>query len=322
MCKLVVASPLVIHLLHRPLVDLSRQLVVALPFAILSLHHPLVLSLRQLVVALPLLVLSLHHPLVLSSRRLVVASPLDTPPSRRLVISSYCPLVISSRQLVVALFFVATRCPTLSSSHHVGWLLRCLFLRCPLVLPLCQPFLPHNFLAVVHCRRHIECCQMLLPPSNATVTAAIERNFYYPPLPQLLSIATVKHQCPPTVATRHRWCQSLSLPRLPFRSPSPLQSNAAAAIECPPHHHLFLCLTCLSVVHCRCGRMLLPQLNAPPTTAIERRLHHPPPSPPPSPSPPSPPPPPPALLISSPSSIDEERGSSTTTTSVPTAAPL
>ena len=35
---------------------------------------------------------------------------------------------------------------------------------------------------------------MLLPPSNTTATAAIECHVYRPPLPQLLSIATVKRQ--------------------------------------------------------------------------------------------------------------------------------
>jgi hypothetical protein len=58
--------------------------------------------------------------------------------------------------------------------------------------------LPHNPLAVVRRRRHKERCQTLLPPSNPTVTTVIECNLYYPPLPQLLSIATVKRQCPPS----------------------------------------------------------------------------------------------------------------------------
>jgi len=42
---------------------------------------------------------------------------------------------------------------------------------------------------------------MLLPPSNTTVTAAIERRLYRPPLPQLLSIAIVKCQHPPSSIT-------------------------------------------------------------------------------------------------------------------------
>ena len=132
-CQLVVASPLVVLSLRRPLVILSRQLVVASPLAVLSLRRPLVVLSRQLVVALPLLVvalpltvLSLRHPLVNSSRQLVVVSPLlvlslrPAPPSRPLValagccVASRCaalssprclvvpPLVVASRQLVVA----------------------------------------------------------------------------------------------------------------------------------------------------------------------------------------------------------------------------
>jgi hypothetical protein len=42
---------------------------------------------------------------------------------------------------------------------------------------------------------------MLLPPSNTTATAAIERRLNPPPLPQLPSIATVKLQCPPLSIT-------------------------------------------------------------------------------------------------------------------------
>jgi hypothetical protein len=42
---------------------------------------------------------------------------------------------------------------------------------------------------------------MLLPPSNTTATAAIERRLYHPPLPQLPSIATVKRQRPPSSIT-------------------------------------------------------------------------------------------------------------------------
>jgi hypothetical protein len=47
----------------------------------------------------------------------------------------------------------------------------------------------------------IERRRMLLPPSNTTATAAIERRLNPPPLPQLPSIATVKLQCPPLSIT-------------------------------------------------------------------------------------------------------------------------
>jgi hypothetical protein len=88
-CQLVVASPLVVPSLRRPLIFLSRQLVVTLPLTILSLRHPLINSSRQLVVHR----LSLssrcapRRPLVLSSCRLVVALPLNAPPSRHLIVS-------------------------------------------------------------------------------------------------------------------------------------------------------------------------------------------------------------------------------------------
>ena len=89
LCQLVVASPLVVLSLCRPLIILSRQLVVASPLAVLSLRCPLVILSRQLVVALSLAILSLRHPLVNSLRQLVVASPL-------LVLSLPCrPLVLS-----------------------------------------------------------------------------------------------------------------------------------------------------------------------------------------------------------------------------------
>ncbi len=71
----------------------------------LSLHHPLVLLSCR-----PLVVLSLRRPLIVSSHRLVVASPLIAPPSRRLLSP---PLLLSC----------------------AGWLLRCLLLRRPLVVP-------------------------------------------------------------------------------------------------------------------------------------------------------------------------------------------
>jgi hypothetical protein len=47
----------------------------------------------------------------------------------------------------------------------------------------------------------IEHRRTLLPPSNTTATAAIERSLYRPPLPQLPSIAAVKLQHPPSFIT-------------------------------------------------------------------------------------------------------------------------
>jgi hypothetical protein len=74
-------------------------------------------------------------PLVLLSRRLVVASPLDAPPSRRLVVSA-CRLLLSRRASWLSCHHLlsSSHCTALSSSHRAGWLLRCLSLRCPLVL--------------------------------------------------------------------------------------------------------------------------------------------------------------------------------------------
>ena len=176
--------------LQRPLVVLSRQLVFALPLAVLSLHHPLVNSSRQLVVASPLLVLSLRpappsHPLIapagccVTSRRAALSS------SHRLAVP---PLVVSSHQLVVApssLVVISLHRPLVLSSC---WL--------AVALPVLAP--PSHPLVVVHRRRH----RTLLPPSNTTATAAIERRLYRPPLSQLPSIlATVKSQRPPSSIT-------------------------------------------------------------------------------------------------------------------------
>jgi hypothetical protein len=49
----------------------------------------------------------------------------------------------------------------------------------------------------------IEHRRTLLPPSNATATPAIECRLYFPPLPQVPSIATVKVKCqrPPSSIT-------------------------------------------------------------------------------------------------------------------------
>ena len=79
-----------------PLVLSSRHLL-ASPLIVLSLHRPLIVSLRRLVVVAsplgtppsrPLVVLSLRRPLAVSSRSLVVASPL--------VVLSSCPLLVLS----------------------------------------------------------------------------------------------------------------------------------------------------------------------------------------------------------------------------------
>ena len=109
--RLVVASPLVVLSLHRPLLVSSCQMVAALPLVvplsrslivphsrplyIISLHRPLVVSSRQLVVGRlslrrPLVVLSLHCSLIIL-RRLVVLMPLVAPPFRPLVA---CRLVV------------------------------------------------------------------------------------------------------------------------------------------------------------------------------------------------------------------------------------
>jgi len=52
----------------------------------------------------------------------------------------------------------------------------------------------------------------LLPPSNTTATAAIERRLYRPPLPQLPSIATAKRQSPPSSITAVKRWRPLSPP--------------------------------------------------------------------------------------------------------------
>jgi hypothetical protein len=205
--------------LHHSLVHMSRQLVVALPLAIISFQHPLIVLLCQLVVTSPLVVLLLRpvppsRPLIalagccdpsqcaalLSSCCLVVL------PSCRLVAPACCHIIISHHPLVVtpsrplivlAGCCIASPCTTHSSSHRAGWLLHSLSLHHPLVLSSSRPSLPHHSLAVV-C---VKCPQMLLPPSNATTTAAIEGYLYCPLLPQLPSIATIKCQHPPLSIT-------------------------------------------------------------------------------------------------------------------------
>jgi hypothetical protein len=175
--------------------------LLSLPLAVLLLHHPLVLSLRWLVVTSPLLVLSLCRPLVLLLLRLFVASPLDVLPSCYLFVSSCCPLVVLTCQLVVAssLIVLLLRCPLVLSSRRLVIVL-------PLLAPpSCPLIVPAIFALPLPCRSPLPTSSNAverLPPLNATTTAAIERRLYCPPLPQLLSIATVKCQHPPlSIAT-------------------------------------------------------------------------------------------------------------------------
>jgi len=213
-CQLVVASPLAVHSLCRPLVVWSRQLVVASPLTILSLRCPLDVLSCQLVAALPLAILLLRLPLVNLLHQLVVASPLlylllrPALPSRPLVAPAGCcvacrraalsssrclvvpPLVVSSRQLVVmpsSLVVFSLHCPLLLSSC---WLV--------VALPVLAP--PSCPLVVVQ-RDAIGRRQTLLLPSNTTATVTIECRLYHPPLPQLPSITTVKHQHAPSSIT-------------------------------------------------------------------------------------------------------------------------
>jgi hypothetical protein len=222
---------------RRPLVVSLCQLVVASPLAVLSLSHPSVILLHCHPLIAPLscshvtpagcCIASCHHLVPTSSHRLVVPACCH--------IASRCPLVapcttLSSshrtgwllrplsmrRPLVILLPCCAallsscstsllshhhlsssSRCDALSSSHRAGWLLHSLSLHHPLVLSSSRPSLPHHSLAVV-C---VKCPQMLLPPSNATTTAAIEGYLYCPLLPQLPSIATIKCQHPPLSIT-------------------------------------------------------------------------------------------------------------------------
>ena len=64
-----------------------------------------------------------------------VVSPIDAPHSRRLVVSS-CRLSLSRCASWLSRHHLSSSscCTALSSSHHAGWLLRCLSLCRPLVL--------------------------------------------------------------------------------------------------------------------------------------------------------------------------------------------
>ena len=190
-CQLVIASPLVILSLRRPLVVLSsRRLAVASPLAVLPLCHPLVLLSRQLVVTSPLLVISLHHPLVLtragwslhrlsSSSRCAPKPPTRPPlvaPAGRCV-ASRCAALSSSHRLIAMPSHVSLR-PLVVASSLIVLLLRrppgplivsadcCVASswRHPLILSLRRLSSPRHQLAVVHRRCH----QTPLPPNANT----------------------------------------------------------------------------------------------------------------------------------------------------------
>ena len=182
-CLQGVASPLVILLLHHPLVVLFFVLVHCLLLS--SLCTTLLSSRRASLLSHFLSSPSCCPspcPLVLSLCRLVVALPLDASPSCCLVVSS-CRLSLSccASWMLHHHLSLSSRCTALSSSHCAGWLLRCLSLRHPLVLP---------FNAVERCCRH------RTPPPPPSLKAI--RNVQ---LPQLLSIATVKSKRPPSSIT-------------------------------------------------------------------------------------------------------------------------
>ena len=148
-----------------------------------------------------------RHPLVVSpscrlvvslSRCLVVSSScrLVVLPSRRLVISLCRPLVVLSRQLVVASSLIVAHCAALSSSHHAGWLLRCLTLCTSRPLIVRQP----SFASPSPCRspsptpsKTVECYRHHQTPPPPPPLNAISY-FHCPLLPQQSSITTVKHQ--------------------------------------------------------------------------------------------------------------------------------
>ena len=163
---------LVVVLLCRPLVLLSRQLVVESP-VITPPSRPLITTPSRLL-ASPLIILSMHHPLIVSLQRLVVvALPLVAPPSCPLVVLHSRPLVVLSLRnplavssLVPSGCCVTSRRSVVSSSCHP--------LTAPLsrVLPLVAP--PSRPLVALPSRPLIArqlvvvwLHQMLLPPLNA-----------------------------------------------------------------------------------------------------------------------------------------------------------
>ena len=162
---------------HRFLLFLSSSLIVIVPpsHRLVASAKCHIVSCRPLVAppSCPLVMpvccciasscpLSLRCPLVLVSlvapAGCCVASQRATLSlSRCLVVSSSCRDALSSSHHASWLLHhlsSSSRCAALLSFHCAGWLLRCLFLRRPLVLWLCRPFLPRHHLAVVHCQLH------------------------------------------------------------------------------------------------------------------------------------------------------------------------
>jgi hypothetical protein len=102
---------LLVVLLFRHLVLLSRQLVVESPVITLP-SRPLITTPSRLL-ASPLIILSMHHPLIVSLQRLVViALPLIAPPSRPLVTLHSRPLVVLSLRNPLAVSFWGVGDPT------------------------------------------------------------------------------------------------------------------------------------------------------------------------------------------------------------------
>ena len=154
----------------------------------------------------------------------------------------------------------SSHCPALSLSCRASWLLHCLLpsSRCAALSSSCRAsWLSHCLSLSSRCATFLSThCRALLPPSNTTTTAAIERHLYLPLLPQLPSIATVKCQSPPSSMTAVK-------PDVRRCHPPPLMSSSPFP---SPHR--------------RHRQTLPPPLNTSPSATIERRLHCPPPPPP------------------------------------------
>ncbi len=211
--------------LRLPLIILSCQLVVAMPFTVLLLHHPLVNSLRQLVVALPLLFLSLRpappsHPLVAQAGCCIASQrPVLCLSCCLIVLSCHLSLSCRASWLLHHYLSLSSYCTSLSSSHCAGWLLRCLSLRCPLVL---------SSQSTADTIKH---CQMLLPPSNTTNAVSIIHLCHScHPLPSPPS-NTNAHFCPlpPSNADTRRRHPSQS-PLLPWQCLSVVPT--AVVVQC------------------------------------------------------------------------------------------
>ena len=127
--------------------------------------------------------------------------PLVAPPSHPLITPAGC-CVASQRAALLS-----SSCLIVPPSHSLVAPAGCRNIsRRPLVAPpSCPLIMPAGCCVASSCTslsssidNAIKHFQMLLSPSNATVTAAIERHLSCPPLPQLPSIATVKCQRPPS----------------------------------------------------------------------------------------------------------------------------